>query len=128
MNTNRQIFLDDLGAAAAHLRCVGRVHNNQLATSFFHFVCQQLGEQLEACIVRGERKDATYTDPISTIAYRTIAYEYFEKFKHKNDGTAYAVSKFPCRLKTTVPFGDYFGAYILSVTRYNIIRITIRII
>ena len=109
MNTNRQIFLDDLGAAAAHLRCVGRVHNNQLATSFFHFVCQQLGEQLEACIVRGERKDATCTDPISTIAYRTIAYEYFEKVKHKNDGTASAVSKFPCGLKTTVSFGNYYG-------------------
>ena len=26
-----------------------------------------------------------------------------------HEGTAYAVSKFPCRLKTTVPFGDYYG-------------------
>ena len=95
MNTNRQIFLDDIGAAAAHLAGVGRVHNNQLATSFFHFVCQKLGEQPQACIVRGERKDATCT-------------RYFEEVKRKNEGTAYAVSKFPCRLKTTVPFGDYY--------------------
>ena len=113
MNPNSQIFLDDLGAAAAHLAGVGRVHNNQLATSFFHFVCQQLGEQPQACIVRGERKDTTCTDPISTIAYRTIVLKYFKKVKRKNErkneGTAYAVSKFPCRLKTTVPFGDYYG-------------------
>ena len=109
MNTNRQIFLDNLGAAAAHLGGVGRVHNNQLATSFFHFVCQKLGEQLQACIVRGECKDATCTDPLSTTVYRTIALEHFEEVKRKNEGTAYAVSKFPCRLKTTVPFGDYYG-------------------
>ena len=109
MNTNRQIFLDDLGAAAAHLGSVGRVHNNQLATSFFHFVCQQLGEQLQACIVRGECKDATCTDPLSTTVYRTIVLEHFEEVKRKNEGTACAVSKFPCRLKTTVPFGDYYG-------------------
>ena len=85
MNTNRQIFLDELGAAAAHLRSEGRVYNNQLATSFFHFVCQKLGEQLEACIVRGERKDATCTDPISTIAYRTIVLKHFKKIKRKNE-------------------------------------------
>ena len=109
MNTNRQIFLDDLGAAAAHLGSVGRVHNNQLATSFFLFVCQQLGEQLQACIVRGECKDPTCTDPLSTTVYRTIGLEHFEEVKRKNEGTAYAVSKFPCRLKTTVPFGDYYG-------------------
>ena len=86
MNTNRQIFLDNLGAAAAHLGGVGRVHNNQLATSFFHFVCQKLGEQLQACIVRGERKDATCTDFISTIVYRTIVLKYVEEVKHKNEG------------------------------------------
>ena len=81
MNTKRQIYLDDPGAVDAHLAGVSRVHNNQLATSFFHFVCQKLGEQLQACIVRGERKDATCTDPISTLFYRTIAYECFEKVK-----------------------------------------------
>ena len=109
MNTNRQVFLNDLSATAAHLAGIGRIHNNQLATSFFHFVCQQLGEQLQACIVRGERKDETCTDPISILFYRTIVLNCFQKVKRKNEGTAYAVSKFPCRLKTTVPFGDYYG-------------------
>ena len=109
MNTNRQTFLDDLGATAALLAGVSRVHNNQLATSFFHFVCHQLGEQLQTCIVRGECKDATCADPISTLSYRTFVLNHFQKVKRKNEGTAYAVSKFPCRLKTTVPFGDNYG-------------------
>ena len=45
----------------------------------------------------------------SYIDYRTIALNYFGEVKRKNEGRAYAVSKFPCRLKTTAPFGDYYG-------------------
>ena len=94
MNTNRQTFLDDLGATAALLAGVSRVHNNQLATSFFHFVCHQLGEQLQACIVRGERKDATCADPISTLSYRTIVLNHFQKVKRKNEGRRNGLRRF----------------------------------
>jgi hypothetical protein len=53
MNTNRQIFLDNRTAVAAHLGCVSGVDSNQLATSFFHFVCQQLGGRSQPRIVPG---------------------------------------------------------------------------
>jgi hypothetical protein len=37
LSQNREVkFIDDLPAPAAHLGSVGRVHNNQLVTSFFH--------------------------------------------------------------------------------------------
>lgn len=54
MNSNRQIFLDNHPTSTAYLRGVGRVHGDQLATSFFHFVCQQLPEFPQPCVMRRE--------------------------------------------------------------------------
>jgi hypothetical protein len=56
MNTNMQTLLDNRPTPTTHLGCVGWVHGNQLATSFFRFVCQQFHEHTEPCVVRGKRE------------------------------------------------------------------------
>jgi len=56
MNTNRQALGDNPPAPAARLGGVGRVHGDDLDTSFFRFVFKHLPQQSKASVVRGEGK------------------------------------------------------------------------
>ncbi len=54
MHTNRQALWNDAPAPAACSGCVGRVHGENLNTSFFRFVFKDLSEQSKPRIVRGQ--------------------------------------------------------------------------
>src|SRR5258708_450229 len=54
MNAHRQVFLDNLTAATAHLRGVGGVHKRNVTTSIYRFVAQQRLERTESSIVSGQ--------------------------------------------------------------------------
>ena len=62
MHTYRQTLFHEHTTLAAPLAGVGRVHLNQLATSFFHFVCQHFGEHPQACVMRGQREMSVRID------------------------------------------------------------------
>lgn len=54
MHTNLQRLMNQRPTARARLRGILGVHFNDLATSLFHFVAQQLLEQPKPCIVCGK--------------------------------------------------------------------------
>jgi hypothetical protein len=54
MHTNRQALWNHAPAVTACLGCVGRVHGDNLNTSFFRFVFKYLSEQSKPRIIRGQ--------------------------------------------------------------------------
>jgi len=51
MITNRQTFRHNGATPAASLGCIGRIHGNDLDTSFFRFVFEVLPEQSKPSVV-----------------------------------------------------------------------------
>jgi len=51
MNTNTQIFLNDLSTIRANLRCSFGINSDQRPTSFFRFIGQKIKEHRPCCII-----------------------------------------------------------------------------